>query len=174
MRSLPMRRSCGPSFQACSPLLRYATATVALRLSSPSMCHSKPREISVGGSVKKSLAVVRSTAQRGDASKKQPSTSDAFRIRPPDKTAIWGWIHHTDTEAQRNSISLLCDLCVSVVKSHLPQTNISKKAAAAAVLHVLELKQQAIGIGEVQLGRAAFSAAAVRHPQRDIGFERAG
>src|SRR5580693_3191449 len=62
MRSLPMRNSGSPSFHACSPFLRYDTATVALRLSSPSIFHSKPREISVAGSTMNSFAVVLSAA----------------------------------------------------------------------------------------------------------------
>src|SRR5947207_1203326 len=63
-RSLPMRSSGNPSFHACSPFLRYETATVALRLSSPSIFHSKPNERSVAGSTMNSFAVVLSAANR--------------------------------------------------------------------------------------------------------------
>jgi len=63
-------RSIGkPSFHAVSPFLRYETATTALRLSSPSTRHSKPREMSVGGSAMKSREVVRSAAKSGAAQK---------------------------------------------------------------------------------------------------------
>ena len=47
----PCSRSSGmPVFHALSPALRYETSTFALRLASPSISHSKPRLISVGGS----------------------------------------------------------------------------------------------------------------------------
>jgi hypothetical protein len=54
----PCSRSSGmPIFHAVSPTFRYDTATCALRLVSPSIGHSNPRLISVGGSTTSSPAV---------------------------------------------------------------------------------------------------------------------
>ena len=53
-----------------------------------------------------------------------------------------------------------------------PQTYVAQVSAAAAVLHVLKLEQQSIGIGEIQFGRAAFGAATIRHAQRDVRLQR--
>ena len=58
-RSFCRRTSGMPFFQAVSPALRYDTATDALRLASPSITHSKPRLISVGGSTTRSPGVTR-------------------------------------------------------------------------------------------------------------------
>ena len=54
--------AAAPRFHCVSPCLRYDTSTAALRLSSPSMNHSKPRLISVGGSTTNSPAVTASFA----------------------------------------------------------------------------------------------------------------
>ena len=69
IRSWPMRRSGSPCLHSASPFLRYDTATLALRLSSPSMRHSNPSDTSVGGSTTKVFAVERSasTAARRSA-----------------------------------------------------------------------------------------------------------
>ena len=47
----------------------------------------------------------------------------------------------------------------------------AEEPAAAAVFHVLQLDRQAVRVGQIQLRRAAFGAAAIRHPQRDVGDE---
>ena len=57
MRSPCSRSSGSACFHSVVPCLRYDTSTDALRLSSPSMNHSKPRLISVGGSTMNSPAV---------------------------------------------------------------------------------------------------------------------
>src|SRR5687768_1901425 len=80
IRSLPIRSSGRPSFHCRSPCLRYDTVTEALRLSSPSMCHSKPSERSVGGSVTNSPAVVRSAARNGAAQSSAMTPSATARI----------------------------------------------------------------------------------------------
>src|SRR5687767_13537992 len=46
-----------PVFHAVSPGFRYDTSTLALRFASPSICHSNPRLISVGGSTMNSPGV---------------------------------------------------------------------------------------------------------------------
>src|ERR1017187_5146014 len=57
MRS-PCRRNIGkPCLHSTSPIRRYETSTVALRLSLLSISHSKPRLISVGGSITSSPGV---------------------------------------------------------------------------------------------------------------------
>src|SRR5262249_26486298 len=50
--------------------------------------------------------------------------------------------------------------------------DVAEIAAAAAVAHVLQLDRDAVGIGEVELGRAAGRAAAVLHPHADVRLER--
>src|SRR3954465_4876520 len=50
------RKRGSPRCHVASPLGRYSTATLALRLSSPSIDQSMPMEISVGGSTDESLA----------------------------------------------------------------------------------------------------------------------
>src|SRR5207248_4395084 len=54
----------------------------------------------------------------------------------------------------------------------LRYTNFTQDTGATAVFGVLELNQQPIGIGEVQLGRALFRPAAIFHPQTDVVNER--
>ena len=49
-----------------------------------------------------------------------------------------------------------------------PQTYIPQESAAAAVLDVLKLEQQSIGISEVQFGRTSFGTATIRHAKRDV------
>src|SRR4051812_49291906 len=51
---------------------------------------------------------------------------------------------------------------------------VAEEPAAAAVARVLELHQQPVGIGEVQLRRAAWRAAAILHAHRDVVPQRAG
>src|SRR4029453_8086186 len=51
-------------------------------------------------------------------------------------------------------------------------TDLSQESPSTAVLEVLQLNGEAIGIGEVQLRRPPFGAAAVRHAQADIGDQR--
>ena len=51
--------------------------------------------------------------------------------------------------------------------------DVAEIAAAAAVLRVLQLHQQAVGIGEVELRRAFRRAAAVLHPHRHVVPHRA-
>src|SRR6187549_2352826 len=41
----------------------------------------------------------------------------------------------------------------------------SEESSPAAVLHILELNRQTVGVGEIELGRSAFGAAAVRHAE---------
>src|SRR3954451_9418390 len=66
IRSPPMRSSGMPSVHAVRPEMRYRTSTVALRFSSPVMSHSKPRQISVGGSITNWPVVTPVPARTGD------------------------------------------------------------------------------------------------------------
>ena len=61
----PCKRSSGsPCFHSVSPCWRYDTDTCALRLSSPSISHSKPRLISVGWSMMNSPGLTLLSAAR--------------------------------------------------------------------------------------------------------------
>src|SRR5690349_22403383 len=62
--SPPKRNSGRPCFQVVSPVLRKLTATVALRLSSPAIRHSKPRQIRVGRSTRNLPGVTALAAER--------------------------------------------------------------------------------------------------------------
>src|SRR3954452_24236894 len=66
IRSPPIRSSGMPSVHAVWPEMRYRTSTVALRFSSPVMSHSKPRQISVGGSITNWPVVTPLPARTGD------------------------------------------------------------------------------------------------------------
>src|SRR5688572_2761565 len=61
---------------------------------------------------------------------------------------------------------------LSTALSRFARADVAKEAAAAAVGHVLQLDGEPVGVGEIELRRAAFRAAAVRHAERDIGHER--
>src|SRR5262249_23071715 len=64
------RRSGSAGFHATCPFFRYWTSTVAFRLSSPSMNHSNPRLINVGGSTMNSFAA---TLFSANANRDKPS-----------------------------------------------------------------------------------------------------
>src|SRR5690242_1767977 len=66
IRSPPIRSSGMPSRHAVCPETRYRTSTVALRFASPVMSHSKPRQISVAGSITKGPGVTPLAARAGD------------------------------------------------------------------------------------------------------------
>src|SRR4029450_14065648 len=53
-------------------------------------------------------------------------------------------------------------------------TRVPEHTAAAAVTRLLQLHEQAVGIGEVQLRCPFRGAAAVLHPHRDIVAKRTG
>src|SRR5690606_31728568 len=54
------------------------------------------------------------------------------------------------------------------------QANLAQLATAPAVARILQLQEDAVRVGEVQLRRAALGAAAFRHAQADVVHERAG
>ena len=48
-----------------------------------------------------------------------------------------------------------------MLRPRIPSTHVAEHSGPAAILRVLKLHQQTVGIGEVQLGRSFFGAAAV-------------
>src|SRR5262249_24373347 len=65
------------------------------------------------------------------------------------------------------------DATIRAALNRLPSpADVAEGAAAAAVAHILQLDRDAVGIGEVELGRAAGRAAAVLHPHADVRLER--
>ncbi len=52
------------------------------------------------------------------------------------------------------------------------QTFVAEIATAAAIAQILKLKQDAVGVGEVELRCAAFGAAALGHSQAHVMHER--
>src|SRR6478735_3376364 len=76
----PCRRTSGIAVcQAVSPCFLYDTSTFALRLASPSMCHSKPRFWSVGCSITNSPGVT--GASPGAAASGRPRLAIAASSR---------------------------------------------------------------------------------------------
>src|SRR4030095_16404278 len=84
-------RSIGSArFHCGSPCLRYDTSTAALRLSSPSMNHSKPRLMSVGGSTRNSPAVTASFVAAEAAAEGPPKGGrHVLQIRATDTSKVF-------------------------------------------------------------------------------------
>src|SRR6185503_19169129 len=50
--------------------------------------------------------------------------------------------------------------------------DLAEESTASTVLHILQLNREAVRIGEVELRCPALGAAAIRHPERNVGHER--
>jgi hypothetical protein len=68
-------------FQIVVPFSRYCTATLALRLASPSMRHSKPRFCSVGRSTRKAPALTLSVLEAAQTGASELAISSASALR---------------------------------------------------------------------------------------------
>src|SRR5215216_3275428 len=176
IRSLPMRSSGNPSFHCGSPCLRYDTATDALRLSSPSICHSNPSDSTVGGSVTNSPTVVRSAAASGVVQSSDSRSSANRRIAWPlarchrlgDCRTKRGILRCHLAGEDRADAALLVDHVLREVPGRkiagLPEQRINRRLPAALLRdHLLEHRKshvvRQLAEGRDVLGRPRLLAA---------------